>query len=173
MPSPKNNGLDPVVKDVLVYGGVALGGYYLIRKSFSWFGQTFGDAPPDEFKQFVKDKYTKYVEFIRDVLGPSINRKNLQFDRQFYKKAADVLYTAMNGAGTDDDLIFETLDGLNADDLKTIYMDFGLRAPTVDLYLTTVATGPRRDLIDWFLAEFSGSALRDIKKIWKPTHLLG
>lgn len=165
-------GVDPEVRKIIVAAGLAVGGYLILKNVWDKIGQTFGDGVPDEYEEFVKDKYTKYVEFIRDVLGPSINQANLQYDRAFYKKAADLLYDAMNGPGTNRNLVFSTLQGLNVDDMKTLYMDFGLRAPTINVYLTTIATGTRTDLIDWFIDDFAGSDLSAIMKKWKPTGLV-
>lgn len=167
---PRNNGgkIDPTIVKVALYGGGIIVGYSLLKRLLP----DADGGVPEEYEKYLQNKYAMYVAFIRDTLGPSIKQSNLQFERYFYKQAAETLYKAMNGAGTNETVILNTLKGLNPDDLKTIYMDYGLRPPTFHTPWGDVATGDRMDLIDWFIDDMSGSTLNKVMQIWKPTHLV-
>lgn len=120
----------------------------------------------EENQQFLKDRYERFKDLIIAVVA-SIDQAKLKFTRDVYKRVAEGLYNAMYGAGTDEEMVFHYLDGLNSDELKTVYMDFGLRATQADLLGYW-----RKDLIQWFIDELSGNDLTRMKTIWQPTKLM-
>lgn len=165
----KSNGID---KDTLLtIGAIVAGGYvlYEFRGLLKDAFRVVTDAPPAELQEYVRDKYINFVDRIKAL---NINQGNLSKPRIFYKQAAETLYNAMNGPGTAKGVIFDTVQGLNKDDLKTIYMDFGLRAPTINVLYMTYATGPRQDLISWFIDDLRGRDLQRMFDIWKGTGLV-
>jgi len=159
-------------REDVIFGLQLLGGAVLLfqlKDLFSGAGRYLTDAPPEELQEYVKDKYTNFVDLIKAL---NINQGNLSQPRSFYKNAAETLYKAMNGIGTNERLLFDTLQGLNKDDLKTVFMDYGMRAPTVTIGLFTTAVGARKDLIQWFIDELGTSDRARMWKVWSGTGLV-
>lgn len=148
---------------VLTVGGIGLG-LLAISKMFGGLG-TFlrGGVKPEDVK-YVKDKYETHKDLIVNL---GINQSKLQFSRATYKKIAELQRKALVGAGTNEEILFLSLEGLNADDLKVVFMDFGLQARGADFIGFT-----RMDLIDWYNKELSGKDLEKMRTIWKPTGLM-
>jgi hypothetical protein len=155
-----------LIKTVAVIGGVV----FLVSKVSSAFGSIknpFGDNVPPQLQQYIKDKYTSHVDLINAL---NINQSKLNFHRNTYRRIAQQQYEAMNGIGTNEAVLFDTLKGLKADDLKTVFMDFGLRAPTI--FSGSFATGGRMDLIQWYQSELNKSELNKMADIWRVTGLM-
>lgn len=155
-----------LIKTVALIGGA----FFLISKVTSAFGtikNPFGDNVPPQLVQYIKDKYTSHVDLINAL---NINQSKLNFDRNTYKRIAVQQYEAMNGPGTNEAVLFDTLKGLKPDDLKTVFMDYGLRAPTI--LNGSFATGGRKDLIQWYESELNKSELNRMADIWRTTGLM-
>lgn len=129
---------------------------------------TPGSAVPDNLQQYLTDIYTDHVELIKNL---NINQKNLRFGRQVYKELALRQYNDMNGVniGNFDD-VYEPLKDLNNDELKTVFMDFGLRAPTIAF--GNIAIGDRRNLLAWYQSEFTGNNLKKLINLFSKTGLI-
>lgn len=114
----------------------------------------------------LKDKFDRHKD---DIKNNPPNPSKLSLPRQAYKNIAEIQYEAMNRAGTNEKKLFRSLKGLNRDDLLTVNMDFGLRARTI--LGGTVAISGRRNLMQWYRSELSGSDLQKMLKIWQKTGL--
>jgi len=154
----KNRYKSNLILPSLVVGGVLL----IISKigSISLFG-----GPKKNDEKYIKDQYEQYKDIIKNL---NINLNNLSFDRNLYKSIAQDQYDGMNQLGTDEKLLFDTLKGLNKDDLKVVYMDYGLRPSTI----RNVAISGRKNLKQWYRAELGGSALKKMIGVWSKTNLI-
>jgi hypothetical protein len=163
------NNTNDNIKTLLVIGGVL----YLVSSAknvFSNVRNPFSDAPQDtQLQPYIKDKYTTHVDLIKAL---NINQNNLQLDRNTYKRIAQQQYDAMNGPGTNTTILFNTVKNLNADELKTVFMDYGLRAPTVTVFGYTTAVGTREDLIAWYDNDLDKKELVQMADIWRKTGLM-
>ena len=108
-----------------------------------------------------------------DLKNVSVNSSKLSKTPNQIATAANSSYQAMRGFvtnnfswGTDRDLLFDAISGFNADDLKAVYKEFGLREDF--LLLVPIF---KADLFGWYNAELSGQDLLDMKEIWKKTNL--
>jgi len=85
------------------------------------------------------------------------------------KQIADAQFQAFNNNGwgifgTDETLMFDSLNGCNSEDLKAVYKYFGVREQIV-LFMPVFTA----DLFGWYGAELSGSDLARMKAIWSKT----
>jgi len=148
------------IKTALVIGG----GLLLLSSVKSLFASS--DVVPDDLVEFVKDKYHEHVDTVK---ASNPNAANLQFDRPVYKQIAQDQYNAMEGFGTNETILFDTLDNLNGDDLKMVFMDFGLRAP--GSRVSGLWKYDRGNIFTWYNAELSGSDLEKMREVWKKSGL--
>ncbi|WP_026756080.1 hypothetical protein [Sediminibacter sp. Hel_I_10] len=117
---------------------------------------------------FLKDEISAFFKKLSDTansVGSSLT------DLQAQQKA-DVLYNAMKGFGTDEDVIFQTLQGLSKSDFYKVSNKFGLRN-----YSETYGTGSQDSfigdeisLMDMMLSELSPS---DMEYIYTLLPFLG
>ena len=92
-----------------------------------------------------------------DQLGKEVNKNRLSYPATTYKTMADVIYRAMDGAGTTWETITRVLGQLkNADDWKMLVAEFGERKSTV--WLSTFSG----NLISWLEDELDESEMKEI-----------
>jgi len=87
------------------------------------------------------------------------------------KQAADSQFQAFNNNGwgifgTDENLMFDSLNGFNSEDLRGVYKAFGVREQVV-LFVPVF----KADLFGWYQSELSGSDLQKMKAIWAKTKM--
>lgn len=86
---------------------------------------------------------------------------------------ADIQEMAMGDNGTDEDTLFNSLEGLNKYDLKELLNSFGKRK-----YLSLFGTkgysftGTNISLMEWYLNELSGKDLQRMRDIWKKAEII-
>lgn len=140
---------------------VAVVGFTMFRKAFSKGGLISslmeGKTPSEAQDENKANDYIKTVD---------TNTNNLSMSQTKLQEVADQLHKAMRDWGTDENKIFDLLQTKKVDDLKYIFKAFGYRKET--LFGVTTFGG---HLIDWLEAEFSGSSLEKIGKIFQPTGL--
>lgn len=144
---------------------VAIGGFILIRfgsKLFS--GMGFMGSFSEEQKQLI-EQAKKQAD------GVSWDRSKVTLTEAQLKQRADTLYQSFFGSplmslGTDEDLMWQALEGLNTEDLKAVYHYFGVR--DAKLFGFNMFTG---DLFGWFQDELSGESLKKVRKKFEPTGL--
>ena len=148
---------------VLVVGALGVG-LFAVSKMFGGVGTFFRGGVKSEDVKYIKDKYQNHKDLIKAL---NIKQNKLSFNRDTYKKVADIQRKAMVGPGTDEEALFTSLGGMNGDDLKTVFMDFGLQAVQGDPFGFT-----RRDIIDWYYKELGTSDLDKMREIWKQSGLM-
>lgn len=80
------------------------------------------------------------------------------------KAYADILHAAMNQYGTDEDMIFQSLSGLNGEDYKAIFNAFGMRHYDVEFGLNLMGSwGEKYNLSTWLTNELNESELQVLK----------
>jgi hypothetical protein len=92
------------------------------------------------------------------------------FTQQEAQTIADRLYYAMADIGTDESLMFASLQNLTAQQLIMVYNAFGTRPYAYSG--TWFGLGYPLDLFGWFNKELSGNDLSRMKQIWAKTNLL-
>jgi len=80
------------------------------------------------------------------------------------QEIADTLYDAMDKFGTDEETVFQELEGLNQADLLLVINKFGERKMS-GAY--GIKLGKAKSLIDWIKSEFSGYELDKVKEIFE------
>ncbi len=121
------------------------------------------DQRRDDFETALEDSINEVA----------ITGYNLNHDNSYYKSMANRLYSGMVNwqpffvSRFSSDLLDE-LKGLNADELKQITKEFGIKDKTNWMGLEHVITG---GLIDWFGDELTGSEREEVKNIWAKTGL--
>ena len=138
--------------------GLLLIGLYGFKRVLTYLSTIFfPDAAMHEAKAKAVDSTS--------VFSPALTR-----DSQSYITAANNLYNAMQDAGTDHSKLIAICTPFNAEELKQVYKEFGVRENRVAGF--TVLKG---NLIEWFETEMSGwteqGKLDQLKKIWKKTNL--
>ena len=84
---------------------------------------------------------------------------NLSYPSTWYNEAAETLFIAMNGAGTDEDAIITIIDQLQTkDDWNKLVKVYGVR--TLDAFWVNTCTG---NLPTCLMSELSGSDLDKIR----------
>jgi len=66
---------------------------------------------------------------------------------------ANTIYTAMKGAGTDEEAIYRAFNLVNADGLRLIYNKFGVRDD--------------EDMGQWFIGDLSADEMKIVRAIWQ------
>jgi hypothetical protein len=92
-----------------------------------------------------------------------INDKSLLQNKAYYKGVAEATYTAMSGLGTDEETVFAVIKGLNSEELKQVFKDFGVRSSWL------IFNG---NLAKWYKDELSSSDYSDMRVLWANTNLL-
>jgi hypothetical protein len=96
-------------------------------------------------------------------MAVAIDQKKLTKTPVFYQNVAETLCQAMDGVGTDENMMFTALKGLNVEELKMVYKCFGSREQSV--FGMTIFTG---NLVSWFNAELAGDDLLKMANLWAP-----
>lgn len=118
---------------------------------------------PNKQREREKDKSIENIP---------VNNNKLQFLPAVYKRIAQQQFDAMNLFGTDEKLLFDSLRGLNNDDLKQVYKEFGTRKPDLKLNVPFgTEFGDASDLFVWYRAELDNADLNKMRNIWLPTGL--
>lgn len=140
----------------LVKTGALVGlGLFALKKVSDFFSQTGGKSAEEK---------TEEINAI------TVDDSKLQFLQPVYDRIADVQYWGMNRAGTDEAVLFDSLAGLNTDDLKAVYKAFGVRRPSTGMY-TNIPYGQASDLVAWYLSELSGADLSSMRDVWLNTEI--
>tara|TARA_Y100000588_G_C14174044_1_gene890503 strand:- start:210 stop:680 length:471 start_codon:yes stop_codon:yes gene_type:complete len=102
----------------------------------------------------------------------NVNPLKLQYENEVYKNIAAEQFEAMDNTGTDEDLLFESLEGLNSEDLKAVYNAFGEKRYAVNSAPVLIPWFyPHKNLIQWYIEELDAEELAKMKQIWKGTGL--
>lgn len=114
------------------------------------------------------DKLMKRAETLSKAAKPDIIQCS-KSEAQL-KQIAGTQFQAMHrpfaGLGTDEELLFKSLNGLNPEDLKAVYHFFGVQEATA--FAVVYFKG---DLFGWYEEELSGTELDKMVKIWSVTKL--
>ncbi len=97
--------------------------------------------------KFIKEKIDEYLA----TSDYKVVSSNLSYTTSEYKAMADQLYNAMNGAGTDETVIYDVLNRLNTvDDYNQLVKTFGTRSASsfVTSFSGTLQTWLRDELDD-------------------------
>jgi len=141
----------PIYLPYILLGGVSI---YIFKKYFS------SDTITSGGKSF--DPSTIKIDI--PLLSKSEN---------YLKLVADSQFLAMDKYGTDEDLIFKSLEGLNAEDLKLVNKYFGKRCSRIYLLPgVSQCISPYLNLFEWYSQELDASDLEKIKAIWFKTGLI-
>ena len=102
---------------------------------------------------FIKDKISEY----NATSGFAVQRNNLSYSISEFTSMANQLFNAMDGAGTNEDIIFSVFNKIQTkDDYNQLIKSFGVRSSTS---WTSSFSG---DLLAWLSDELSSS---DVKKL--------
>lgn len=93
----------------------------------------------------------------------------LTFTQQEAQTIADRLYYAMADIGTDENLLFSSLQNLTAQQLVMVYNAYGTRPYAYSG--SWFGIGYPLDLFGWFNKELGGNDLKRMKQIWAKTNL--
>ena len=97
----------------------------------------------------------------------------LSKSKEYLEIVADSQYLAMDKYGTDEDLIFKSLEGLNAEDLKQVFKNFGKRCSRISIIPgVSNCISPYLNLFEWYNVELDTNDLDKIKAIWQKTGLI-
>lgn len=113
----------------------------------------------------------------REFLNPkTLNLKGNIFDIQSksneaLKQIAEMQDAAMNEMGTDEELLFQSLEGLNRKDLVKVFNYFGLRKYVSFTGQRDDIAGHPLNLFLWYKNELSGKDLKKMKSIWENSGL--
>ncbi len=130
---------------------------YKVLKGFGIFANEASKQAKDASKEIKKVK---------------VDKNKLPKHTSAYLTIADMQFEAMNAWGTDEDKLFDSLNGLNTEELKQVAKDFGVRSSTIQA-LPSIWTpiSKKRNIFEWYTEELSGNALGRMKEVWKNTTL--
>lgn len=94
----------------------------------------------------------------------------LSFTLEEAQTIANRLYYAMADIGTNEDLLFDSLKNLTAQQLIMVYNAFGTRSYAFSG--NWFGLGYPLDLFGWFNQELSGNDLNNMKQLWAKTGLI-
>ena len=107
--------------------------------------------------------------------GVIIDTSKLPGQPAKYKNIADNLYSEFNSLQvTQSSKLFKMLEGLNDNELKQVYKDFGRRCSTVNALGSNICLGEKRNLFQWFEADIDDGITGNLNKMrqrWKNTGL--
>ena len=154
-----STGNDNIDKGIAVAGTIAV--LYL------------GNKLLDTASNFFTPGSKKDNEENKAVEDVKVTTSKLQYLPTVYKRIAQQQYDAMNLPGTDEDTLFDTLKGLNTEDLKQVYKDYGRRSPRTNLTGSEWLDefGSPSDLITWYREELDQEELKKMQAIWAGTQL--
>lgn len=121
-------------------------------------------------KQDEKDAFNKEVG---DIANNPANVKQSLPDAVL-KNIAEIQLAAMDRTGTDENLLIYSLQGLNATDLKKVFLFFGKHNYHDNLGQEVPHYFPNtklKDLFGWYYGEVSEYYLKQLATIWQPTGL--
>lgn len=117
------------------------------------------------------------VYMFRGAFGNIIDYLNLRGEKKekqsksddALKQIAEMQDAAMNEVGTNETLLFKSLEGLNGTDLQKVFNYFGTRK----YFLGTRddILGHKINLFLWYTSELSGNDLKKMKEIWNKSGL--
>ena len=81
-------------------------------------------------------------------------------------------FDAMQGFGTDETILFNSLNGLNGKALQLVYKKFGLKPYLVAGYFPSWASGTPIDLFTWYRNELDTAELLKMKQVWNKSGLI-
>jgi|GEM_PF-4888500 len=126
---------------------------------------------------FFTDENRSELEKLQEtnIKNITTSSANLSFDNTYYTTWAGKLYNAMYGwapfiASRFSEEDYAELGALNADELKKIVKEFGVKEKSNWMGLHHQLTGT---LFDWFENELSGSELQRMRDIFRKTGLWG
>jgi hypothetical protein len=100
------------------------------------------------------------VEDVVEKAKKDIQKNKLSFDPSWYESAADTIFRAMNGTGTDEDAIYRIFKLLNnKDDLLQLIISFGARESK------TWYSRFKGSLTEWIQDELDESEAKRLNKI--------
>jgi hypothetical protein len=103
--------------------------------------------------RFIIDKISEY----NATSGFNVQKENLTFSISEYNSMANQLFNAMDGAGTNEDIIFSVFNKIQTkDDYNQLIKSFGVRSST------GILSSFSGDLLTWLSDELSSS---DVKKL--------
>ena len=118
------------------------------------------------FKLLKRRKYSE----VDIPVDPGSGTGIMTFTQQEAQTIADRLYFAMADIGTDENLLFSSLQNLSAQELIMVYNAYGTRSYAYSG--SWFGIGYPLDLFGWFNKELSGNDLNRMKQIWAKTNLL-
>lgn len=81
-------------------------------------------------------------------------------------------FDAMQGFGTDEEMLFNSLNGLNGKALQLVYQKFGLKPYLIAGYFPAWATGTPLDLFSWYRNELDTREMIKMRQVWAKSGLL-
>lgn len=146
---------------VFIIAGIGL--IFFSSKIFKLFKQIFSmfETNEDNLKETISE------------FEGSINKRNLNNDESYYAVIADQQEKAMQYSGTNFDLLKSILKNLNSDELKLVFVKFGLRYNYVFGISDTVPS----NLLAWYRDElrdyslYGKSQIQEMQEIWDKTGL--
>jgi len=110
--------------------------------------------------------------------GLNINAGNFKRPRAAYESAAETSYKIMNDSlVADDNQLLDLVRGMNRDELRQVYKDFGKRSGMIGIPLISqIKIGSEKDIFGWYTNTLSnnfvtGNHLDKMKAIWKVSGL--
>jgi hypothetical protein len=81
-------------------------------------------------------------------------------------------FDAMQGFGTNENILFNSLNGLNGKALQLVYQKFGLKPYLIAGYFPAWATGTNLDLFSWYRNELDTNELIQMRQVWAKSGLV-
>ena len=110
----------------------------------------------------------KGIEIV-DILGIRPPKNSVSNDA--LKLIAEAQAEGMLSYGTNEDLLFDSLKGLNKYDLIKVFNYFGKRPYEAISGGQDDYIGTMRDLFTWYKFELNGNELKKMKEIWKDSEI--
>jgi hypothetical protein len=85
---------------------------------------------------------------------------------------ATTQFDAMQGFGTDEAMLFNSLQSLNGKALQLVYQKFGLKPYLIAGFFPAWATGTPLDLFSWYRNELDTNELIKMRQIWAKSGLV-
>lgn len=109
-----------------------------------------------KFWDFIKDKITEY----QATAGYDVNKSNLSFSQSEYISMSNQLYNAMDGAGTDEEIIYSVFNKIQTkDDYNQLVKTFGIKSSS------SWISSFNGDLQTWLSNELSYSERKKLNNI--------
>jgi hypothetical protein len=85
---------------------------------------------------------------------------------------ATTQFDAMQGFGTLEYMLFNSLNGLNGKALQLVYQKFGLKPYLIAGYFPEFASGTPLDLFSWYRNELDTNELIQMRQVWAKSGLV-